>query len=302
MHASFSDPGVLPRSLHPHPRDASDDDPLALGPAMTNWVMVKSWEPADKEGPTTAMEVPVKYCKSCNIWRPPRAHHCRVCDACIETQDHHCVWLNNCVGRRNYRYFFTFVGSASLLALFLFGASLGHLLVWWKRHPGSFNHDLKTQWTLRGALAMVIYAILVFPYPASLWMYHMFLTGRGESTRDYLNSQKFLKKDRHRPFDKGSWAKNFLDVLCRPRPPTYMQFKARYDEGDVRLGNMRRKREMKESVEMKQMETNPGVTATGTGATGAMGFQGPASRGALNSTPRNVPAAFPRAAEGQPVG
>lgn len=297
LHASFSDPGVLPRNVHPHPRDASDDDPLALGPSNSNWVMVKSWDSASTEGPTTAMEVPVKYCKSCNIWRPPRAHHCRVCDACIETQDHHCVWLNNCVGRRNYRQFFTFVSAATTLAFYLLGTSLTHLLVYMHRNQISFRETIASDWTRQGALAMVIYAILVFPYPASLWGYHVFLTVRGESTRDYLNSQKFLKKDRHRPFDRRSFVQNLIDVLCRPRPPTYMQFKNRYDEGDQRLGVSRRKAAAKDGVEMKQLDAGTGSAATATGdrhangvGAGSAGFQGPQSRGPLNSTPRaNVP-------------
>lgn len=111
FHASTSDPGILPRNIQQMPPADEDEDPLRLGPAVNDWVMIKS-----AQSTTAAMEVPTKYCRTCNIWRPPRAHHCRVCDNCIETQDHHCVWLNNCVGRRNYRYFFTFVTTASLLA------------------------------------------------------------------------------------------------------------------------------------------------------------------------------------------
>ncbi|KAF2219965.1 DHHC palmitoyltransferase-domain-containing protein [Elsinoe ampelina] len=284
LHASFSDPGILPRNLHPHPRDQSDDDPLAVGPNLSDWTMVKAWPtgPVDPSAPPTAMEVPVKYCKSCNIWRPPRAHHCRVCDACMETQDHHCVWLNNCVGRRNYRYFFTFVMSGTFLSWYCFGASLAHILLWMSRNdqPISVVLSLGRNWQLRGAMALVAYSVLAMFYPMSLWGYHIFLILRGESTREYLNSHKFLKKDRHRPFDTKSWWRNFVHVFCRPRPPTYLRFKGRWVEGDMRMGETRRKRERK-GGERKGGEKE-GVEM---GELGSGGFEGPRGRG-LNSTPR----------------
>ncbi|KAF2104395.1 zf-DHHC-domain-containing protein [Rhizodiscina lignyota] len=229
LHASATDPGILPRNLHPFPPSAPNEDPLTLGPPTTEWTMVVSAISA-----SAAMEVPTKYCKSCNIWRPPRAHHCRVCDNCVETQDHHCVWLNNCVGRRNYRYFFAFVTSGALLGLYLFAASLAHLLIWKEREHKGFG-DAIGRW--RVPFAMVIYAVLVTPYPLSLWGYHLFLMARGETTREYLNSHKFMKKDRHRPFTRGAWIKNWVAVLARPRPPTYLHFKQQYIEGDQRFGD-----------------------------------------------------------------
>src|SRR5271154_3890142 len=106
---------------------------------MNDWTMIKSAQSA-----TAAMEVPTKYCKTCNIWRPPRAHHCRICDNCVETQDHHCVWLNNCVGRRNYRYFFTFVGSGTLLGIFLTFGSLCHCLRYMSTEGVSFGQAINT--------------------------------------------------------------------------------------------------------------------------------------------------------------
>ena len=60
--------------------------------------------------------------------------------------------------------------------------------------------------------------------------------GRGETTREYLNSHKLMKMDRYRPFTHGSAIKNWIVVLCRPRPPTYLHFKKRYVEGDQRFG------------------------------------------------------------------
>ncbi|KAI9796696.1 MAG: Eukaryotic peptide chain release factor GTP-binding subunit [Piccolia ochrophora] len=222
LHASLSDPGILPRDLHQFPPTPEDEDPLALGPPMFGWTTVKSSAKSH-----AAMEVPTKYCKTCNIWRPPRAHHCRVCDNCVETQDHHCVWLNNCVGRRNYRYFFGFVTSATLLGILLFGASLGHVLRYRTKEEISFGQSVD-KW--RVPFTMVIYAIITTPYPAALWGYHAFLMTRGETTREYLNSHKFLKKDRHKPFTQGNAIANWIAVLGRPRPPTYVQFKKRYEQ------------------------------------------------------------------------
>ncbi|KAI9376245.1 DHHC palmitoyltransferase-domain-containing protein [Aspergillus egyptiacus] len=233
VHASVVDPGIMPRNLHQMPPLNPSEDPLAVGPPTNDWVMVKL-----ATSDVAAMDVPVKYCKTCSIWRPPRCYHCRVCDNCIETLDHHCVWLNNCVGRRNYRYFFTFVSTSTLLALFLLGASLAHILVYRSQQGISFS-DTIDKW--RVPFAMVIYGAVAAPYPASLWAYHLFLVGRGETTREYLNSHKFAKTDRHRPFTQGSIFRNWIAVFGRPRPPTYMQFKEYYQEGDQRLSTKKRK-------------------------------------------------------------
>ncbi|KZL87889.1 palmitoyltransferase erf2 [Colletotrichum incanum] len=231
LHASVSDPGILPRNLHAFPPAEPTEDPLRLGPPTNDWTLIKS-----AESSTAAMEVPVKHCRTCNIWRPPRAHHCRLCDNCIETHDHHCVWLNNCVGRRNYRYFFAFVSSATFLALYLLGASLSQILIHMNRSDISFGKAIDE---FRVPFAMVIYGFVAFLYPAALMGYHIFLMARGETTREYINSHKFIKKERFRAFTQGSMLKNWIVVLCRPRPPTYYQFKKKYSVGDQRLGAFR---------------------------------------------------------------
>lgn len=238
LHASAVDPGIYPRNLHPNPESDFPEDPLAIGPPTNDWVMVKL---ATSE--VAAMDVPVKYCKTCNIWRPPRCYHCRVCNNCVETLDHHCVWLNNCVGRRNYRYFITFVAAVTILSLYLTGASLAHVLSYRTREHIPF-HKAVNKW--RVPWAMVIYGALGFVYPASLLLYHLFLVGRGETTREYLNSHKFVKSDRHRPFTQGNVFANWASVFLRPRPPTYMQFKNRYEPGDQRLSPLKRKNRPKD--------------------------------------------------------
>ncbi|KAM0159864.1 hypothetical protein ACHAPG_003296 [Botrytis cinerea] len=264
-HQYFTGNTILPRNLHPMPPVEEDEDPLRLAPTQNDWTMIKS-----AQSSTNAMEVPTKYCKTCNIWRPPRGHHCRVCDNCIETQDHHCVWLNNCVGRRNYRYFFVFVTSGTLLGTYLLGASIAQIIVYGHQQDISFGASL-SHW--RVPFAMFIYGLLATPYPAALMVYHFFLMGRGETTREYLNSHKFIKKDRHRPFTQGSFISNWIAVLCRPRPPTYLSFKRKYEEGDQRFGERRGKRTAPINKEFQGGGNN--MELQNVHSTEGEGFQGP---------------------------
>ncbi|WEW57535.1 Eukaryotic peptide chain release factor GTP-binding subunit [Emydomyces testavorans] len=260
---------IFPRNLHVFPPPEPSEDPLTLGHPTNDWVVVKI------ENSDTTMDIPVKYCRTCNLWRPPRCYHCRTCDNCIETLDHHCVWLNNCVGRRNYRYFFAFVSTASICALFLLGASLTHILVYQARQGISFLQSID-KW--RVPFAMVIYGALAFLYPAALWGYHLFLVGRGETTREYLNSHKFKKAYRHRPFTQGNFLKNWIAVFGRPKPPSYVGFRNPYVEGDQRLATQKakhRRRDLEAQTEGLELHPVKGALPT---------FEGPSGRRPLSNT------------------
>jgi len=61
------------------------------------------------------------FCKKCQKIRPERAHHCSVSKKCVLRMDHYCPWTGNCVGQKNYKYFF-------LLGVYGFTACVAALL------------------------------------------------------------------------------------------------------------------------------------------------------------------------------
>ncbi|ORZ03143.1 DHHC palmitoyltransferase-domain-containing protein [Syncephalastrum racemosum] len=219
--ASWTDPGIIPRDLDLFPAmETYDDQSSAFGSTWHYQVA-----PMPKHVLIRNDTWTLRYCETCRIYRPPRASHCRQCDNCVETEDHHCIWLNNCIGKRNYRPFFVFISTATLLCLFVIVFSIVQL-VWNMRSMGisaSFGEVFSSA-PVSFVLAIVCFLLLLMV--GGLTMYHCSLVLRGVTTHEQLRASIMNSKhpnlgpnpyNRHNPFS------NMAHVLCRPRPKSYLR-------------------------------------------------------------------------------
>lgn len=125
LRTSFSDPGVIPRA---NVDEAAYIEKQIEVPNSLNSPTYRP-PPRTKEVLVKGQTVKLKYCFTCKIFRPPRASHCSICDNCVDKFDHHCMWVGNCVGKRNYRFFYMFIVSLAFLAVFIFSCALTHIVL-----------------------------------------------------------------------------------------------------------------------------------------------------------------------------
>lgn len=131
------------------------------------------------------------WCRWCHMIQPPRAKHCRDCDCCVLREDHHCPFLNNCIGKRNYAYFYGFVtflivtGAFVVVGTIVWMATIFNWGYLREDEPQSVLH-LATwflAWFVIIVPGLLLVAISVFA------IFHLHLVIRGRTTREVLTGR-----------------------------------------------------------------------------------------------------------------
>ncbi|KAI3652591.1 hypothetical protein MP228_002016 [Amoeboaphelidium protococcarum] len=138
-----------------------------------------------------------------------------ICDRCIDRMDHHCLWMANCVGRRNYRYFYLFIVSTIILDGFGFVFPIIHLVVEGMRTDGGvFMVIAESPITL---VLSVLCAGFFFSLSV-LFGYHTWLISQDMTTNEHIKRQ-WSSDNQHLSYGRGNVFVNAVWVLCRPIAP-----------------------------------------------------------------------------------
>ncbi|NXA99903.1 ZDHC9 Palmitoyltransferase, partial [Cnemophilus loriae] len=223
LRTSFSDPGVIPRAL---PDEAAF---IEMEIEATNGTVPQGQRPPPriKNFQINNQIVKLKYCYTCKIFRPPRASHCSICDNCVERFDHHCPWVGNCVGKRNYRYFYLFILSLSLLTIYIFTFNIVYVAL--KSLKIGFLNTLKETPGTYPSMSLTVLTVLeVLICFFTLWSvvgltgFHTFLVALNQTTNEDIKGSWTGKNRVQNPYSHGNIVKNCCEVLCGPLPPSVL--------------------------------------------------------------------------------
>uniref|UniRef100_A0A7S0ET38 Palmitoyltransferase n=1 Tax=Hanusia phi TaxID=3032 RepID=A0A7S0ET38_9CRYP len=158
----------------------------------------------------------LKYCTTCNIYRPPRCSHCKICDNCVDRFDHHCPWVGNCIGRRNYRWFLLFTFDSAIYAIYVFFLCIRALyLAGLEAAPydviAAFITGAKTN---PSTVSIAIVCILSLFFTGALSTFHIYLLSANITTNEHM---KGVFGDSESFYTKGC-QENWLETIFDPVP------------------------------------------------------------------------------------
>ncbi|KAL5732343.1 hypothetical protein ACOSQ2_032035 [Xanthoceras sorbifolium] len=247
---SGRDPGIIPRNSH-HPD--LDDEGSTIS---SDWLGSQGTGPSlppTRDVIVNGMIVKVKYCQTCMLYRPPRCSHCSICNNCVERFDHHCPWVGQCIGKRNYRFFFMFVSSTTMLCLYVF------VFCW--VNISKIMHAYKCN--LWRALVkspvsgiLIVYTFVTVWFVGGLTAFHLYLILTNQTTYENFRYRYHSKMN---PYNRGC-LRNVLEIFCSkiPSSKNFFREKVKVDSSSIFANSLSLRHSMSPEVPKKSFGIESG--------------------------------------------
>ncbi|KAJ7972041.1 S-acyltransferase [Quillaja saponaria] len=220
---SSRDPGIVPRNLKP----PECDEPFDMTTPSMEWVSGRTPHltlPQTKEVSVNGHTVKVKFCDTCLLYRPPRASHCSICNNCVQRFDHHCPWIGQCIGIRNYRFFFMFIATSTILCLYIFVFSWINItrneINVWKAISHRYISDI-----------VIAYCFAAVWFVGGLTVFHSYLICTNQTTYENFR-HRYGKKEN--PYNKGIIG-NVKEVFFSKTPLSKNKFRSLVSEDEYMM-------------------------------------------------------------------
>lgn len=228
---SGRDPGILPRNSKP----PESDEALDVTTPSMEWVNGRTPHlklPRAKDVKVNGHTVKVKYCDTCLLYRPPRASHCSICNNCVQRFDHHCPWVGQCIGIRNYRFFFMFISTSTILCLYVFVCSWINVL---EKEAGNDSNIWKAMSHDILSIILIVYCFIAVWFVGGLTVFHFYLICTNQTTYENFR-YRYDKKEN--PYNKGTTG-NLGEMFLSKIPPSLNDFRSFVEESEhMVMGSM----------------------------------------------------------------
>ena len=164
----------------------------------------------------------LKFCFSCMIFRPKRSIHCRTCNVCVEMFDHHCPFISNCIGKRNYVFFWWFINLLWIDVVYIIAIVSHDIERRRTAYQGQDGLDMSTSYgetfkNLPLAPLVLIFCAFVLVILTALVVYHFYLGSTFQTT--YEHRKNTFRDYFWRPFDTGSLLSNLKQRVFTRKSP-----------------------------------------------------------------------------------